>query len=187
MKPFGSSKTKPDPLDLSKIVVEPIASGHVLNRFDCGNGALNRFLKNKANKCARRREQAVFVAHLSGDAKCIGYYALQVGSDSVPDTRREKSSYLATYTAFPAINIGFLAVDRQVQNAGLGTFLLQDAFEKVAQVAEIVGFYAVTLQSLNAKTTAFYESIGFSTYAEFPHPKMIYPVESILAMRERSG
>lgn len=183
MKLFGSSKKIPLEFDLSRVRVSKIAKEHVLNRFDCNEPTLNRFLKNKALKCALRREMSVFVAHLDGDLKCVGYYALQVGSDEVPNTDREKKSYLSTYQSFPAINISFLAVDLTVQRRGLGTFLLQDAFDKVSEVADLVGFYALTLQSINAKTTRFYESLGFEKYVEAPQPKMIYPVDSILRLR----
>jgi ribosomal protein S18 acetylase RimI-like enzyme len=86
----------------------------------------------------------VFCAHLEASENVLGYYAFQVGTDSVaelPDAN--KSTYLKTYVAFPAINLSFLAVDEAVQRQGFGQHLLMDVFSKVAQLSDHVGFYAL--------------------------------------------
>jgi GNAT superfamily N-acetyltransferase len=118
---------------------------------------------------------------LAGSKNCIAYFALQIGSDAVPDTPREKASYLQNYTAFPAVHLSSLAVDVPYQRQGLGTYLLMDIFDRVAAISEHVGFYALTLQSFDVASTAFYESLGFAAYTDGPQPKMLYPLETILA------
>lgn len=67
----------------------------------------------------------MFCAHLNGSHNAIGYYALQIRTDSVaelPNSNKEK------YVAFPAVHLSFLAVDETAQRQGLGSDLLMDAF-----------------------------------------------------------
>jgi len=172
------------PLDLTRITIEPFSDRAVVNRFSCGQRPLDSFLKNKAKKAVKRCEHRVFCAYLDGSSIVIGYYALQLGTDSVselPDAN--KDNYLKNYVAFPALNLSFVAVDEQFQRQGLGGFLLMDVFARAAAIAEHAGFYALTLTSMNADSTAFYESLNFRIYSENTKlPKMLYPLEDILTL-----
>jgi ribosomal protein S18 acetylase RimI-like enzyme len=169
-------------LDLTRVEILPLSDRAVYNRFCCGKRPLDQFLKNKAKKAVRRWEHRVFCAHLTGAPNVIGYYALQIGSDSVselPDS--SKDNYLKNYVAFPAIHLSFLAVTEEYQGQGLGTHLLMDAFSKVAAISDHAGFFALTLQSLDDNSTAFYKSLNFTEYSEnLRQPKMLYPLEDIL-------
>lgn len=70
-----------------------------------------------------------------------------------------------------------------MQRQGLGGYLLMDAFSRVAQISDHAGFYALTLQSLDENSTAFYESLNFKIYSEnIPNPKMLYPISNILSL-----
>lgn len=114
----------------------------------------------------------------------IGYYALQLGTDSVselPDAN--KDNYLKSYVAFPALNLSFLAVDEPYQRQHLGEFLLMDVLARAAAIAEHAGFYALTLVSIDDNSTAFYKSLNFTVYSEnLKLPKMLYPLEDILTL-----
>jgi hypothetical protein len=58
-----------------------------------------------------------------------------------------------------------------------------DAFSKVAAISDHAGFYALTLQSLDDDSTAFYKSLAFTEYSEnLKQPKMLYPLENILTL-----
>lgn len=170
------------PLDLSKVSVERLSADHIYNVFACGETPLDRFIKNKAKKAETRLEYRVFVAVLEGSRRCIGYYALRLGSDSVPSTPREDSSYLKGqgYVAFPAVHLGYLAVCGEFQGQGLGRFLLMDAFERTAQISENAGFYALTVQAINGSVAEYYEGLGFERYADGAQPKLLYPIQNVL-------
>jgi ribosomal protein S18 acetylase RimI-like enzyme len=172
------------PLDLTRITIEPFSDRAVVNRFSCGKRPLDAFLKNKAKKVMRRCEHRVFCAHLDGSPNVIGYYALQLGNESVselPDAN--KDNYLKNYTAFPALNLSFLAVESQYQRQGLGQYLLVDVLVRAAAIAEHAGYYALTLTSLDDDSTAFYQSLNFTIYSEnLKNPKMLYPLEDILTL-----
>jgi hypothetical protein len=133
-------------LDLTKVDIRPFSDETIVNRFCCGKRPLDQFLKNKAKKAIRRHELRVFCAHLEESENVLRYYALQVGTDSVAElSDANKSTYLRTYVAFPAIHLNFLAVDETVKRQGLGQHLLMDVSSKVAQISDHVGFYALTL------------------------------------------
>ncbi len=170
-------------LDLTAIEIRPFSNNTAVNRFDCGRNPINQFIKNKAKKTTRRLEQRVFCAHLGQSSVAIGYYALQVGADSVSELPGAKDIYLKNHIAFPAIHLSFLGVDEKYQRQGLGQYLLMDVFSKAKIISEHCGFYALTLQSLDEDATAFYESLGFRSYStDARQPKMLYPLEDILTL-----
>ena len=131
----------------------------------------------------------MFCAHLDGSPNVVGYYALQLGTDSVselPDAN--KDNYLRNYVAFPALNLSFLAVDAQYHRQGLGEYLLMDVIERAAAIAEHAGYYALTLVSIDEDSTAFYHSLKFRIYSENTKlPKMLYPLEDILTLVRDPG
>lgn len=169
---------------MTKVEIRPFSDEAVVNRFSCGRRPLDQFLKNKAKKAGRRLEHRVFCAYLDGSPNVVGYYALQIGTDSVDDLPEvNKDNYLKNYVAFPAVTLTFLAVHEQYQRQRLGEHMLMDAFTKVAAISDNAGFYALTLISLDDDSTAFYKSIGFTIYSEnLKQPKMLYPLGNLLAL-----
>lgn len=171
------------PLNLTQVEIRPFTNETVTNRFSCGQTPIDRFLKNKAKQCERRLECCTFCAHIADSPVCIGYYTLQVGGDSVSELLGAKQSYVKNYVAFPAIHLLWVGVHEEYQRQGLGQHLLMDAFSKVAEISKNVGFYALTLQSIDENSTAFYESLGFEIYSEnLKQPKMLYPLQDILEL-----
>ncbi|UYV37781.1 GNAT family N-acetyltransferase [Rhodobacteraceae bacterium D3-12] len=184
MKLLRRQKPPKTAIDLSQVELQPYDSQKfTYNRFSCGKTALDRFIKSKAKKETRRLEQKVFVATLSGSSNCIGYFALQLGSDSVPNLPKDELRYLQNRVAFPAVHMSYLGVDSRYQGQGLGRHLLMDVFEKTAQISKFAGFHALTLESIDADSTAFYSKIGFTIYSSGgAQPKMLYPIQNILKL-----
>lgn len=174
-------------LDLTKVQILPFCRETAVNQFDCGKRPINQFIKNKAKKCDRHYEHKVFCARYNESRNCIGYYALQVGSDSVSELPSAKS-YIQNYVAFPVVHLSYLGVHEPYRRQGLGEYLLMDVFSKVTEIAKYVGFYALTLQSLDDDSTAFYKSLGFVIYSEnLKQPKMLYPLADILTLVNSNG
>lgn len=123
----------------------------------------------------------MFCAHRGPSPEVIGFYALQVGGDNVALLPPAAGgTYLRNYSAFPAIHLSYLGVHEDFQRQGLGAFLLMDALEKVCRISENCGFFALTLQSLDEQSTAFYRSLNFTAYSgTTDHPKMLYPLADI--------
>lgn len=174
---------KTPPLDLSAVEIRKFSSSSIVNQFDSGRKPIDQFLKNKAKKYVRRYECMVYCAHVGSSNTVIGYYSLCVGSDAVSDLMRNDSTYVKYRASFPSIHIHYLGVTQKYQRQGLGSFLLMDAFEKVRAIADYAGLYALTLQSLDANSTAFYRRLEFEIYTEDEEqPKMLYPIKNIISL-----
>lgn len=167
-------------LGSGSLSVRPFNKQVVLNRFDCGELPIDRWLKNKAKKSCDRHEHRVFFAYAGENPFPIGYYALQLGSESVDALDEKPSNYLQkNYTAFPSVHLAYLGVHSQYQRQGIGSFLLGDVFDRVYQISEHAGLYALTLQSISEHSTKFYEKLGFRAYTKSSTPKMLIPIQAI--------
>jgi GNAT superfamily N-acetyltransferase len=141
-------------------VIEKLAPVHDLNAFECGNAALNTWLKRFARINVQNDSARVYVAH-RGDNVVVGYHALTAGSISREEAPERISHGLAAHPIGVVI-LGRLAVDLTQQGQGLGTTLLQDALTRIEQAADTVGVRAVLVQAINETARSFYLRFGFS-------------------------
>ena len=147
----------------AEFIIEKLAKIHDLSRFDCGNGALNLWLKRFAWTNVQNDSARVYVAH-GRDGVVVGYHALTAGSVSRAEVSERVGRGLAAHPIGVAV-LGRLAVDRMQQGKGLGAALLQDALLRVEQAAETVGIRAVMVQAIDATARAFYLRFGFSAFS----------------------
>lgn len=138
---------------------------HDRSQFNCGDDALNRYLKNHANQNQNDNISKVFVAvqntiDWEGQLRQIyGYYTLSAGQisfEQLPETIKKK---MPKYPV-PVARIGRLAVDKKYHKQGMGGFLLHDALSRILSISESIGIFSVIVDAKeNAKT--FYEAYGF--------------------------
>ena len=143
-----------------EFVIEKLAKDHDLSSFDCGNEALNLWLKRFAWTNVQNDATRVYVAHRR-DHVVAGYHALTVGSVSRAEAPERIGRGLANHP-IGVVVLGRLAVDRSQQGKGLGASLLQDALLRAGQAAETVGVRAVLVQAIDAAARSFYLRFGFS-------------------------
>jgi GNAT superfamily N-acetyltransferase len=141
-------------------VIEKLAKGHDLSRFDCGNDALTVWLKRFAWSNVQNDSARVYVAH-QRDEVVLGYHALTAGSVSRAEAPERIGRGLAAHPVGVVV-IGRLAVDRAHQGIGLGVSLLQDALMRAEHAAETVGVRAVMVQAIDPAARSFYLRFGFS-------------------------
>jgi GNAT superfamily N-acetyltransferase len=141
-------------------VIEKLGKGHDLSGFDCGNEALNVWLKRFAWINVQNDAARVYVAHRH-DQLVVGYHALTAGSVSRAEASERIGHGLAAHP-IGVVVLGRLAVDRTQQGKGLGTTLLQDALLRAERAAETVGVRAVLVQAIDAAAGSFYLRFGFS-------------------------
>jgi ribosomal protein S18 acetylase RimI-like enzyme len=179
---------KNDPqLDLTNVEIRPLSDETVVKGFCCGKEPLNDFLKGSAHRAEQRCEMRVFCAHPTGSPSCIGFYALQVSTDTL-QVPNKKWVFRKQVAPFPAVKLAWLAVHRNYQRQKLGRYLLMDACAKVAIISKFVGIYALTLDSLDEDSTKFYRSLGFEEYSKkLTPPKMLYPIQDVLALSQPGG
>lgn len=140
--------------------IEKLSQAHDLSRFDCGNDALNMWLKRFAWTNVRNDSARVYVLHRH-DRVVRGYYALTAGSIHREDAPQRVSQGLAGHPIGVAV-MGRLAVDSSQQGEGLGTTLLQDALMRVEQAGDMIAIRAVLVQAVNETARDFYLRFGFS-------------------------
>ncbi|MBX9930476.1 MAG: GNAT family N-acetyltransferase [Methylobacterium sp.] len=168
-----------------QVIIESYQRDRPRNFFECGRRPIDNWYKNNSKKCFDRVEYRVFEAIFPATGRVVGYYALQIGNESMAALPSKPADYTKNYTAFPAVHLAFLGVHRECQRKGVGTALLSDVFDKVYQISEIAGMYALTLQSYDEESTAFYSSLGFEPYSDSKaSPKMLMPIRTIRALVE---
>jgi GNAT superfamily N-acetyltransferase len=138
--------------------IEKLARHHVVDDFNCGQEALNRFLIRFAltNQQANASQTYVGLA----DSAVIGFYTLVVSEVSYDDAPERLTRGLARYPV-PLMLLARLAVSHEWKGKGVGAGLLKDAMRRTMQVADIVGIRALAAHAKDGEARAFYEHFGF--------------------------
>jgi GNAT superfamily N-acetyltransferase len=140
--------------------VEALTREHARERFDCGEPALNEYLRRYARQNQERGIGRTYVAVPEGERRIVGFYTLSAGSvefEDLPDTLRRR---LPRYPV-PVAHLGRLATCQSVRGQGLGGALVFDAILRTATVAEEIGIVAIEVWAKTDAARAFYETYGF--------------------------
>ena len=136
----------------------PIEKQHVLEDFDCGVPALNKYLKSYALQNHRAGGARTYVT--TRENKVVGYYSLAYGSVNVDEVPPRVREGLGRYPV-PVMVLARLAVDLNEKGKGLGAGLLRDALVRTIQAADIAGLRAVLVHAKDEPAKAFYQRFGF--------------------------
>ena len=109
----------------------------------------------------------VFVASGDPPERIAGYYTLSAAGFEKDNLPAEVARRLPHYPV-PAAVIGRLAVDLRNQGIGLGELLLLDAINRVVRAGDTMGVYAVVVDALHDRASAFYERYGFVPFPSRP-------------------
>ena len=130
---------------------------HVLDQFDCGDDALNAWLREKARHNQREGGSRTWV--VSKATRVVAFYASSTAvllrTEATRRARRNQPDPL------PAILLGRLAVDLEHQGQGLGAALLKHFVLKSLEVAEITGVRVLLVHAKDEPARDFYERFGF--------------------------
>lgn len=148
--------------------------------FDCGEPALDDFLRTKAAQHQARRVSRTFVLTDSAQPRRIlGFYSLS-NSQVAREHLSEAEARTLPRHPVPAVMLARLAVDRSKQGNHLGQWLLMDAIKRCALVGQQSGVYALLVDAKSEGAKRFYERFGFVGIAE--RPMTLYlPLETALA------
>jgi GNAT superfamily N-acetyltransferase len=148
---------------------EHIEAHHDSTAFDCGEPALNDWLRLQALKNEASGASRTYV--ICAEGRVVGYYALATGAvaraAATGKVRRQMPDPI------PVMIIGRLAVDTSYQGHGLGYGLLRDALLRTLQVAEQAGVRAVLLHAMTTEAKRFYLRAGFQESPLDPMTMMI--------------
>lgn len=131
---------------------------HAVDRFDCGQHDLNRFLARYALQNQLANASTTYVA-LSGD-DVVGYYTLVVGEVAYEDAPERLITGMARHPV-PLMVLARLATDRRWQSKGIGKGMLKDAMLRTLNAAEIAGIRVFAVHAKDDNARAFYEHFDF--------------------------
>jgi len=159
---------------------EPIGRQHDRQAFDCGEDALNDFLRRHARKNHEMGGSKTFVAVLDRDGTTVqGFYSLSPASVAYARTPEIVRRGLARYEV-PAFRLARLAVDRKAQGRGLGGQLLLAAGRRCLRAATEVGGVALLIDAKNDKVAGWYASYGAMPLLDAPLT-LLLPLSTIEA------
>lgn len=140
---------------------EPLAKRHRLDEFECGEPALDEWLKRHARGAQASASARVFVATLKDRVTVVGYYALAAAQVAPEEATERARKGQPPARPVPAILLARLAVDRAHQRAGLGRSLLQDALIRCLDAAEAIGARVLLVHAKHDAAKAWYLQYGF--------------------------
>jgi len=165
---------------------EPIGKHHDRDAFDCGEEALNEFLRRYARKSHELGGAKTFLAMDDRDNKAIlGFYSLSPASVAYARTPELVKRGLARHDV-PAFRLARLAVDRGVQGQGLGGQLLLAAGRRCLLASAEVGGVALLIDAKNQRATQWYAGYGAVPLLDAPL-SLLLPLKTIEAALKTAG
>ena len=147
---------------------EPIRKTHDRGAFDCGEAALNEFLKRYARRSHDLGGAKTFLAIDDSREKAIlGFYSLSPASIEYARTPGIVRRGLARHDV-PVFRLARLAVDRKVQGQRLGGQLLLAAGRRCLLAAAEVGGVALLIDAKNERAAKWYAGYGAVALADAP-------------------
>jgi GNAT superfamily N-acetyltransferase len=165
---------------------EPLAKHHRLEEFQCGEPALDEWLKRHARAAHASDSARVFVATLEDGETVAGYHALAAAQIAPEEATARTLKGQPRARPVPAILLARLAVDRQHQRAGLGRSLLQDVLLRCLEAAEAIGARVLLVHAKHETAKAWYLQFGFEESPTDPlHLVML--LKDVRAFLQRRG
>ena len=158
----------------------PLTASHDLSDFDCGQPALNDWLKHRALKNESRFSRTYVVCDGNNVA---AYFCIAAGSvqrTAAPGKVRRNAPDM-----IPVSVIGRLAVSRAYAGRGLGADILSDALRRIALASQSIGIGAVLVQAKDENAKRFY--LACAEFIEHPADSrtMFLPIETVRAAFDR--
>jgi predicted N-acetyltransferase YhbS len=158
----------------------PIGKSLDREGFDCGEPALNDFLRRYARKSHELGGAKTFAAVSNANPSTIlGYYSLSPASIEYTRTPEILKRGLARHEV-PAFRLARLAVDKSLQGLGLGGQLLLSAGRRCLLAASEVGGVAILIDAKDENAASWYKRFGAISLDDAPLTLML-PLRTIAA------
>ncbi|BBJ22119.1 GNAT family N-acetyltransferase [Candidatus Nitrotoga sp. AM1P] len=155
-------------MELQLNAPQPLATTHILDRFECGEGVLDEWLKRRAMVNQVSGASRTFVV-VDQDSRVYGYYAMAAGAVS----HQMATSSVRRNMPIPVMVLARLAVDHHAQGIKLGASLLQDAVNRAVVVSQNADVRALLVHALHDRAKEFYEHYGFQSSPLHPMTLML--------------
>jgi GNAT superfamily N-acetyltransferase len=154
----------------------PLTVGHDVSGFDCGEPALNDWLRHRALKNESRFSRSYVVCEGN---RVIAYFCISAGAvDRAAAPGRVRRNAPDT---IPVSVIGRLAVSRGHAGKGLGADILADALRRIAVASQSIGIGAVLVHAKDEAAKRFYMSCA--EFIEYPEDSrtLFLSIETVVA------
>jgi len=153
----------------------PLTADRELAGFDCGQPALNDWLKQRALKNESRFSRTYVVCE---GKRVVGYFCISAGAverQAAPGKVRRNAP-----DSVPVSVIGRLAVSKSHAGRGLGADLLADALRRIALASQSIGIGAVLVQAKDEAAKRFY--LRCAEFLEYPADSrtLFLPIETVV-------
>lgn len=140
---------------------------HDRNKFDCGEPALNNYLKQVSGQHDKKDLSRTFVlTSEQNEAQIKGFYSLalcKVDLKELPPDIAKKYP-----TEVYCTLLGRLAVNKAHQRQGLGEMLVIDAITNAINSSDLVPKPMIIVEAKNKPAHDLYVAIGFSPFPNNP-------------------
>lgn len=146
--------------------------------FSCSHESLNNYLKLQATKESKAGLAKIYL-FINPENEVIGYYSLsssELPLDAIPAELLKKLP--KSYSGYPAILIGRLAVTQNMTGQGLGGELLVDAIERCVVHSQSIGTSVIMVDPIDEDAVSFYLKYGFKKLPD--SSRMILKIDSNL-------
>ena len=165
---------------------EPISKKHDREGFDCGEDALNEFLRRHARRSHELGGAKTFLAIDNADNETIlGFYSLSTASVAYARTPEIVRRGLARHDV-RGFRLARLAVDLKLQGQGLGGQLLLAAGRRCLLASAEVGGVVLVIDAKNERVAAWYASYGAVPLLDAPL-SLLLPLATIEAALKKAG
>lgn len=164
---------------------ETISKKHDRETFDCGDEALNEFLRRYARKSHERGGAKTFLAIEDAGDTILGFYSLSPASVDYARTPEILRRGLARHEV-PGFRLARLAVDRRFQGQGIGGQLLLAAGKRCLWAAAEVGGVVLVIDAKNKGVAGWYAGYGAVPLLDAPLT-LLLPLATIEAALRKAG
>ena len=143
--------------------IEALQNTRDRQQFDCGDNALNDYLRRYARQHAEANISRTYVA--SEAQRICGYYSLAMAAIKKQQLPNKYHKRFANYPV-PMARLARLAVDVDYQGRGLGKLLLMDALYRCLELSRNIGMAGVVVDAKHEQALAFYQNFEFKSFPD---------------------
>ncbi|MHB1599731.1 MAG: GNAT family N-acetyltransferase [Acidimicrobiales bacterium] len=136
-----------------------LAADHLVVDFDCGEAALNDWLKRRAFGNQQSGTTRTWAATETGSHEVVAFYASCTGS--ILRSTAPKRIAQGQPEQLPAFLLARMGVDQKHQGRGVGAALLKHFVLKAKDVSASVGVRLLLVHAKDEAAKSFYEHYGF--------------------------
>jgi len=141
------------------IEIQAINNEQNFYQFDCIEATLNEWLQKRALKNEGESSRTFVILDSNESKNVIAYFCLSTGSveRSASSTKIKRNMP----NPIPVCVLGRLAVDKNYQGKGIGSYMLQQSILKTIAVSKQIGVRALLVHVLTRQAKGFYLQYGF--------------------------